>query len=543
MAVQPEVRNKGILNSVLGLADDTFTRITAGISAGELRRMLRGEAPGRPNPRLKPHSETFLLHIKPTYYHESVTRFTHTFRLGLLSTYLFFIETITGIYLMIWYAPSPERAYVDMIRLLSNVPFGQFMRDLHRLGAELMVIAVTFHMVRTYLTGSYKAPRQFTWFTGVILLVLTLFLSFSGYLLPWDQLAFWAVTIGTSMAEAVPPAIVGETVNLLARGAPDIGANGLLRFYLLHVFFLPLILFLFFFVHYYKVVHFGISLPAHEEEVGQDTANKVPADRRVYFLPDVMLDETALLIAFTTIMVILTAFFFQAPLESIANPQSTPLHTVAPWYFYWLQGLLKVADKMIAGVILPGVLLVLLIAIPYLDPNPSRRAKDRRVAIISGVVAGIVMIILSWMGTPLYAVRGAPAVEVVQELMPEEGAGHVREMGYDHLLIGAFNTREELHTEDETMNELLHEFAHSIAAFDETDEDFNQAYGILDVSENQTGLKKIAWEIHWLNAEGTEEKFSRNFYLHHDSMYWEQYGLRDFSYFDFSQLFNRAEQE
>ena len=177
---------------------------------------------------------------------------------------------------MIWYAPSPDRAYSDMTRLLSLVPFGQFMRDLHRLGAEMMVIAVTFHMVRTYLTGSYKAPRQFTWFTGVILLVVTLFLSFSGYLLPWDQLAFWAVTIGTSMAEAVPPQLVGETVNLLARGAPDISANGLLRFYLLHVFFLPSILVLFFFVHYYKVVHFGISLPAHEEEVGQDTANKYP---------------------------------------------------------------------------------------------------------------------------------------------------------------------------------------------------------------------------------------------------------------------------
>jgi quinol-cytochrome oxidoreductase complex cytochrome b subunit len=531
MAVQPEVRNKGPLQTVLGLADDTFTRITAGISAGELRRMLRGEAPGRPNPRLKPHSETFLLHIKPTYYHESVTRFTHTFRLGLLSTYLFFIETITGIFLMIWYAPSPDRAYVDMIRLLSNVPFGQFMRDLHRLGAELMVAVVTLHMVRTYLTGSYKAPRQFTWFTGVVLLVVTLFLSFSGYLLPWDQLAFWAVTIGTSMAEAVPPAIVGETVNLLARGAPDIGANGLLRFYLLHVFFLPLVLFLFFFVHYYKVVHFGISLPAQEEEVGQDTANKVPADRRVYFLPDVMIDEASFLIAFTTIMMVITAFFFQAPLESIANPQSTPLHTVAPWYFYWLQGMLKIADKMIAGVILPGVLLVLLMAIPYLDMNPSRRAKDRRVAIISGVVAGIVMIILSWMGTPQYAVQGAPAVEIVQELMPEEGAGLVREISYAHLPIGVFDTREELHSDDPHFAELLHEFQASVKHFDEMDDDFNQAYGILTITQDQANLKKIAWEVHWTSAEGSSDTFTRNFYLHENSLYWEQYGLRDFSYF------------
>jgi ubiquinol-cytochrome c reductase cytochrome b subunit len=530
MAVQPEVQKKGLIQTVLGAADDVVTRVTAGISAGELRRMLRGEPPGRPNPRLKPHSEAFLLHIKPTYYHESVTRFSHTFRLGLISTYLFFLETITGIFLMIWYAPSPERAYVDMIRLLSGVPFGQFMRDIHRLGAELMVVFVTAHMVRTYLTGSYKAPRQFTWFTGVILLFITLFLSFSGYLLPWDQLAFWAVTIGTSMAEAVPPQIVGETVNLLARGAPDIGANGLLRFYLLHVFFLPLLLFLFFFVHYYKVVHFGISLPANEEEVGQDTANKVPADRRVYFLPDVMIDETSFLIVFTTITVILTAFFFQAPLESIANPQSTPLHTVAPWYFYWLQGLLKIADKVIAGVILPGILLVLLAAIPYLDPNPSRRAKDRRVAIISGVVAGVVMIILSWMGTPYYAVEGAPAVEVVQLIMPEEGAGLVREIGYAHMPLGVYDTRAELHPEDPEFAEVIHEYQRLLERFQIQDPDFNLAYGILEITQNQPSLKQIHWTINWVNAQGQSEIFERTFFLHENAMYWEQYGLREFDY-------------
>jgi quinol-cytochrome oxidoreductase complex cytochrome b subunit len=460
-----------------------------------------------------------------------VTSFTHTSRLGLLSTCLFFIEPIPGIFLMIWYAPAPERAYSDMIRLLSNVPFGQFMRDLHRLGAEMMVIVVTFHMVRTYLTGSYKAPRQFTWCAGGRLLVVRLCGSFSGDLLPGDQLAVWAVTIGTSMAEAVPPKIVGETVNLLARGAPDISANGLLRFYLLHVFFLPLVLILFFFVHYYKAVHFGISLPAHEEEVGQDTANKVPADRRVYFLPDVMVDETMFLLAFTTLCVVLTAFFFQAPLESIANPASTPLHTVAPWYFYWLQGLLKIADKTIAGVILPGVLLVLLMAIPYLDMNPSRRAKDRRVAIISGIIAGAVMLIWSWMGTPAYAVQAAPAIETVQELMPEEGAGHVREMGYKHLVLGTFDTRDPIDSGDEEMDELLHEYAKSITDFDETDKDFNQAYGLLTITQNQDHLKKIAWEIHWLSASGSEEKFTRNFFLHENSMYWEQYGLKDFSYF------------
>jgi len=387
-------------------------------------------------------------------------------------------------------------------------------------------VVVTAHMVRTYLTGSYKAPRQFTWFTGVILLVVTLFLSFSGYLLPWDQLAFWAVTIGTSMAEAVPPTIVGETVNLLARGAPDIGANGLLRFYLLHVIFLPMVLFLFFFVHYYKVVHFGISLPANEEEVGQDTANRVPADRRVYFLPDVFIDETAVLIGFTALLVFLTAFFFQAPLENVANPQSTPLHTVAPWYFYWLQGMLKVADKMWAGVILPGVLLVLLMGIPYLDRNPSRRGSDRRVAIISGIVAGVVMIILSWMGTPQYAVSAAPAVEIVQELIPEEGAGLVREIGYAHLPVGVYDTRQEPAEMDVEFAELYHEYVHSMAAFDEADREFNQAYGILRITQDQPSLKRIDWEIHWLSSQGEVENFAKHFFVHEDAYYWEQYGLK-----------------
>ena len=540
MAVQPEVKNKTLLETALGLADDTFTRITAGISAGEFRRMLRGDPPGKPNPRLKPHTEAFLLHIKPTYYHESVTRFTHTFRLGLLSTYLFFVETITGLFLMIWYAPSPERAYSDMQRLLSNVPFGQFMRDLHRLGAEMMIVVVVGHMVRTYLTGSYKAPRQFTWFTGVLLLVMTLFLSFSGYLLPWDQLAFWAVTIGTSMADAVPPEIVGATVNLLARGAPDISANGLLRFYLLHVFFLPLLLILFFFVHYYKVVHFGISLPAQEEEVGQDTASKVPADRRVYFLPDVFLDETMFLLGFTALTIVLTVFFFQAPLESIANPQSTPLHTVAPWYFYWLQGLLKIANKTVAGVILPGVLLGLLAGIPYLDPNPSRRGKDRRVAIISGIVAGVVMGIWTWMGTPQYAVRAAPATEIVQELIPEEGAGLVRELGYAKLPNGVYDTTakeivpaatlEEYEKTNPGFVELLTEFKKLTADFDKEDKDFNEPRSMLSILQEQPHLKRIKWDITWKDAKGKDGKFTRSFFIHEDSMYWEQYGLRDFSY-------------
>ena len=239
----------------------------------DLREALRGDEPSRrPNPRLTPHADGFFLHIRPSFYHQAVTGNYPTFRLGFLSTFFFLLEVITGLFLMVFYTPSPIVAYDNMLEILGNVPMGQFMRDLHRLGAEGMVLFVTLHMTRTFFTGSYKRPRQFTWFTGVILLLVTLFLSFTGYLLPWDQLAFWAVTIGTSMAEAAPPEVVGTNVNLLLRGAPDIGAGGLLRFYLLHVFALPLVAIVFIFVHYYKVVLHGISLPPGMEEIGQDTA-------------------------------------------------------------------------------------------------------------------------------------------------------------------------------------------------------------------------------------------------------------------------------
>jgi hypothetical protein len=155
------------------------------------------------------------------------------------------------------------------------------------------------------------------------------------------------------MAEAVPPAIVGETVNLLASGAPDIGSERAAPFLSLACAFPAVDSVSLFLCPLLQSGAFSHQPPSRRRG-GPDTANKVPADRRVYFLPDVMIDEAFFLIGFTALMVFLTAFFFSAPLESIANPQSTPLHAVAPWYFYWLQGLLKIADKMIAGVDLAG---------------------------------------------------------------------------------------------------------------------------------------------------------------------------------------------
>ncbi len=433
-----DVKEKGLRKAVWEAADNSVERLTAGMNIQDIREALRGETPSRrPNPRLTPHADSFFLHIRPSFYHEAVTGIYPTLRLGFLSTYFFLLETITGLFLMVFYTPSPEVAYDNMLNILGNVPMGQFMRDLHRLGAEAMVLFVALHMLRTFVTGSYKKPRQFTWFTGVILLNLTLLLSFTGYLLPWDQLAFWAVTIGTSMAEAAPPEVVGTNINLLLRGAPDIGAGGLLRFYLLHVFALPLLTLVFLFVHYYKVVLHAISLPPGVDEVGQDTAKRVPKDKRVYYIPDVLTTEIMWIAMVTLIMVAMVTWFFHAPLENHANPQSTPLHTVAPWYFLWIQGMLKLGDKVFWGLVMPGVVFGFLAILPYLDVTKSRRYAHRRLALSAGMLSVSLLGVLTFMGTPWYGVDTAGDQETAQHLIPDEGVGPVRAIPYDQLVVTA----------------------------------------------------------------------------------------------------------
>jgi quinol-cytochrome oxidoreductase complex cytochrome b subunit len=436
-----DIKEKGIRKATLELVDESVERLTAGLNVNDLREALRGEAPTRrPNPRLTPHADAFWMHMRPSYYHQAMTGLYPTFRLGWLSTYFFLIELISGLFLMVFYTPSPEAAYSNMLNILSNVPLGQFVRDLHRLGAEGMVLFVSLHMIRTYITGSYKKPRQFTWFSGMVLLLLTLFLSFTGYLLPWDQLAFWAVTIGTSMAEAAPPEIVGTNVNLLLRGAPDIGAGGLLRFYLAHIFLLPIATILFIGVHYYKVVLHAPSLPPREEEIGQDTAKRIPMDRRVYFIPDILTSEIMWFGAATFLMVVICVWFYHAPLESHANPNVTPLHTTAPWYFLWLQGLLKLGDKIFWGLVVPTVLLGMFMAWPYLDVTKSRRYAHRRFSLSLSMLFISAMLILSYMGTPKYGVDTAMDQEIAQKLAPMEGVGPLRAIPFNQMQVGTYCT-------------------------------------------------------------------------------------------------------
>lgn len=441
-----DVKEKGFKKAVYEGVDEVVERVTAGMNIQDVREALRGENPSRrPNPRLQPHADGFWLHMRPSYFHKDMTGLYPTFRLGWLSTYFVFFETITGIFLMIWYTPSPDIAYANMLNIMGNVPLGQLMRDLHRLGAEAMVLIVTLHMLRTFFTGSYKKPRQFTWFTGVILLLATLFLSFSGYLLPWDQLALWAVTIGASMVEAAPPEVVGQTLDLLLRGGPEMGANGLLRFYLLHVLAVPAILFIFTGVHYYKVIIHGHSLPPQKENIGEDTAKRVPLDKRVYFIPDVLTSEIMWTAVTTFILVALCIWFFHAPLESHADPQVTPMGTTAPWYFLWIQGALKLGDKVLWGIIFPTVVFVGLMVYPYIDMNPSRRFADRRFALSLCFVLISGTTVLSYMGLAEWGVDTSADQEIFYELLHEpahNAMGILLPVPYDQLAPGMYTTRQ-----------------------------------------------------------------------------------------------------
>jgi quinol-cytochrome oxidoreductase complex cytochrome b subunit len=192
-----------------------------------------------------------LYHLHPVKVKRHGVKLSYTLCLGGLSFFLFILLTITGIFLMFYYTPSAEAAYSDVQALSTNIAFGSLVRNMHRWGAHLMVLSVFLHMSRVFYHGAYKPPREFNWIVGVVLLLLTLLLSFSGYLLPWDQLALWAVTVGSNMASFVP--VIGAQVKFGLLAGVEVTAATLLRFYVLHVLFFPFIIDIFMAVHFWRV--------------------------------------------------------------------------------------------------------------------------------------------------------------------------------------------------------------------------------------------------------------------------------------------------
>ena len=344
------------------------------------------------------------LHLHPARIRERAVRFTYTWGLGGLSFFLFLVLTATGIVLMFYYRPTTDLAFRDLKDLRYVVTLGVFMRNMHRWSAHLMVMCVILHMVRVFLTGAYKTPREFNWGVGVVLLVLTLFLSFSGYLLPWDQLGIWAVTVGTNMASATPfagaegpfSALLGIGLKNDARfgllGGTAVGSATLVRFYVLHCIAVPFITGVMLIVHFWRIRKDGFSAAPLPGEA---------PNQKVETWPNLVVREYLGAIIMLVIL-IAWAILQNAPLEGLADPNVTPNPSKAPWYFLGLQELLTYFDPWIAGVVLPGIIVVGLIAIPYLDPDQSKGVgyysiKERPFAnaiFLTGISAWFILIII-----------------------------------------------------------------------------------------------------------------------------------------------------
>ncbi|NIA30877.1 MAG: DUF4405 domain-containing protein [Actinobacteria bacterium] len=191
------------------------------------------------------------LHIQPVKVRERAIRFSYTFYLGMISFFLFMVLVVTGILLMLYYQPAIPNAYENMKDLQYVVSSGIFLRNLHRWAAHLMVISVFLHMLRVFFAGAYRPPREFNWVIGVLLLLLTLLLSYTGYLLPYDQLAYWAVTVGSNIVKYVP--IIGKNIRFVLLGGNTIGEYTLVRFYVLHCVVLPLFITSLIALHFWRI--------------------------------------------------------------------------------------------------------------------------------------------------------------------------------------------------------------------------------------------------------------------------------------------------
>ena len=373
------------------------------------------------------------LHIHPAKVKKENMRFRHTFYLGFVTFFLFLILITTGIALMFYYRPYPPQAYQDMKDLQFVVFLGPFLRAMHRWSAHAMVVCVFLHMCRVFYSGSYKKPRQYNWVVGVFLLLLTLSLSFTGYLLPWDQLAYWAITVGTNIGSYAP--LVGGKLRELLLGGHTVGEAALIRFYVLHVAILPSLVILLTIVHFWRVrkdgglsrptwklkpsspeklVTIGATpdlapmqaVPASKDKTyglmevvtGKpifDTVSPEEEEDVVFSYPYAFFREAiALMVTVTSVMAI--SLFFHAPLEEMANPAKTPNPAKAPWYFLGLQELVS-HSALIGGVVAPALMVLALLASPYFDRNPSRRPADRKWAIglfTAFVVVNLVLIII-----------------------------------------------------------------------------------------------------------------------------------------------------
>jgi quinol-cytochrome oxidoreductase complex cytochrome b subunit len=238
------------------------------------RSFFRHGWPDNPLDRSLVMTSNLFLHLHPVKVKRKSLRWSYTFGLGVISLILFAVLLISGVILMFYYIPSIERAYPTMKELQLSVPLGEFSRNMHRWSAHAMVLVVILHLARVFYTGAYKPPREFNWNIGVVLLILTLGASFTGYLLPWDQLSYWAITVGTNIAGYAP--VIGQPARQLLLGGTDVGQDALIRFYALHIAVLPVVTIILVSLHIWRVrKDGGLAVNDSPDTASDDTEKPV----------------------------------------------------------------------------------------------------------------------------------------------------------------------------------------------------------------------------------------------------------------------------
>ena len=314
-------------------------------------------------------TRNFFLHIHATRVHVHSMKPAYTFGLGIILGFLFLLLVFTGVVLMVYYTPSVETAYQSVKDIVYVVPGGRIVRNMHRWASQGMVIVVFLHLVRVFYTGSYLGRRSLNWVIGVVLLILTLLSNFSGYLLPWDQLAFWAVTIGSNIAASARELtdLMGVTnwfdpggfLKKLLIGGESVGQPALSRFFALHVIFLPLTMLVLMGIHFWRIrKDGGLSRPL-KYAGDKGTENKWLA------WPVLMWTELGLLLL-VIVVVLVAALLADAPLLEQANPSFPENPAKSPWYFLGIQELVSYS-AFAGGLLVPLLYLVFLFSIPYRD--------------------------------------------------------------------------------------------------------------------------------------------------------------------------------
>ena len=334
-------------------------------------------------------NRNFFLHIHANRTHPHSLKITYTFGLGVILGFLFLVMILTGLILLMNYTPSVERAYNSVKDIVFIVPGGRYIRNIHRWAAHGMVLVSFLHMIRVFFTGGYLEGRHLNWIFGVVLLFLVMFMNFSGYLLPWDQLAYWVVTIGSNIAASFREltdilgithlADIGGFIKKILLGDENVGQAAMSRFFMLHVVFLPVSLMVIMGLHFWRIrKDGGISRPpesAGGEALNRDMENTGaegsrvspagPGNLKIPTWPVVMWAELAILLSVAAALLIM-AFLFDAPLREEANPAFPENPAKSPWYFLGIQELVSYS-AFAGGVVIPMLFLAFLISIPYID--------------------------------------------------------------------------------------------------------------------------------------------------------------------------------